>query len=226
MAKSVDLFLIRHGETTANRDDILQGQCDFPLTEKGIQGGKEVGKALALQDWDIVYASDLKRAHDTCSILLNERDSSPSHEPMQINLSPLLREISFGIREKLPRGTSVSAAKEIVAKSKGIPPQDIVDTAESSAQLSQRQMDFVGALFKDVEKITTKDVVKVLCVSHGAFIRNFVVSNCPGIECPKIDNCSITVIRLTKSGDCSYNYSIDPQSSLNRTDHLSERAPN
>ena len=31
------LTIVRHGQTTANKDGILQGQADWPLSDLGIQ---------------------------------------------------------------------------------------------------------------------------------------------------------------------------------------------
>lgn len=229
--KNIELVLVRHGETTANRDNILQGQCDFPLTEKGIQGAKEVGKALKSESWDLVYSSDLKRAYDTCSLMLHEREFDSQCNIIQ---TPLLRELSFGIREMLPRGTKVSEAKEIVAKKLSISPHEVTDNAETYSQLTERQISFLDSVFNDIG--STEERKKVLCVSHGAFIRHFIASNCPSIDCPKIANCSVTIIKIMQSVDIndatgsinppqtkiSYTFTIDSPNDLNRTEHLSE----
>ena len=57
--KKVAILMIRHGETEANRDNILQGQCDYPLTEKGLEQAKSVGKVLETKRFSKVYSSDL-----------------------------------------------------------------------------------------------------------------------------------------------------------------------
>ncbi|AVI93596.1 phosphoglyceromutase 1 [Oenococcus oeni] len=68
------LVLIRHGESTANRDNIFTGWTDVPLTEKGISQAHVAGKQLAHSgiDFDIVYTSMLQRAIVTSYIILNE----------------------------------------------------------------------------------------------------------------------------------------------------------
>lgn len=58
----IDLCIIRHGETEANRDEIRQGHCDYPLTEGGINDALKTGTALRHVKWSQVYASDLNRA--------------------------------------------------------------------------------------------------------------------------------------------------------------------
>lgn len=60
--KKVDVCFVRHGETIANRDGMIQGHCDFPLTEKGHAHAQRVGRALRNIKWHKVYSSDLTRA--------------------------------------------------------------------------------------------------------------------------------------------------------------------
>ena len=41
------LVLVRHGESTANRDNEFTGWTDVPLTPKGQQQARQVGQILA-----------------------------------------------------------------------------------------------------------------------------------------------------------------------------------
>jgi probable phosphoglycerate mutase len=65
----VHVCFVRHGETTSNRDRILQGVTgDSPLTERGLKQARSAGEALRTQHaWDIILSSDLKRARTVCS---------------------------------------------------------------------------------------------------------------------------------------------------------------
>ena len=64
------LFLIRHGETTANFDKIFSGQSDVSLSEKGRQQAEAIRPVLAKFPFDRVFSSDLSRAADTQRIAL------------------------------------------------------------------------------------------------------------------------------------------------------------
>jgi len=86
-----EIFLVRHGETTANRDGVLQGQCDFPLTEKGEREASQVGTALADVSFTKLYASDLRRVQHTTEIMMS---GSKSHTIEQCIPSALLRYVS------------------------------------------------------------------------------------------------------------------------------------
>ncbi|MDY0240743.1 MAG: histidine phosphatase family protein [Rhodospirillaceae bacterium] len=44
---TIDLYLVRHGETEWNRQGRIQGQGDSPLTERGQEQALSVGKLLA-----------------------------------------------------------------------------------------------------------------------------------------------------------------------------------
>lgn len=58
------VYLVRHGETDANRDGIIQGQLNTPLNDIGRKQASLVGEALRDIPFDIAYSSDLDRATD------------------------------------------------------------------------------------------------------------------------------------------------------------------
>ena len=96
---SFDVCFIRHGETTANRDGIMQGQCDYPLTDLGRQQASVVGDALSGVPWTFCYSSDLTRAVDTAMIVISR--SSVAGHGLSLEQQVELREHHFGIREGL-----------------------------------------------------------------------------------------------------------------------------
>ena len=55
------LYLVRHGETVDNVAQILQGQTQGQLNEKGIEQAKEVCEKMKDCDIDVFLSSDLKR---------------------------------------------------------------------------------------------------------------------------------------------------------------------
>lgn len=70
----VVFYIVRHGESTGNRDGVLQGQRDYPLTNTGKRQAQVAGKRLrkeagcaekeeddATSFFQGVYASDLTR---------------------------------------------------------------------------------------------------------------------------------------------------------------------
>ena len=81
------LFLVRHGQTTANQQQFYAGQTDVPLTEQGRQEAEAIRPILAKFTFDRVYSSDLIRALDTQRLALPGATAIPM---------PLLREVDEG----------------------------------------------------------------------------------------------------------------------------------
>jgi len=70
------LVLIRHGESTWNKENRFTGWVDVPLSESGLAEAHE-GGALLKKDgyvFDVAYTSTLKRAIKTLWIVLEEMD--------------------------------------------------------------------------------------------------------------------------------------------------------
>jgi 2,3-bisphosphoglycerate-dependent phosphoglycerate mutase len=70
------LVLLRHGESTWNKENRFTGWTDVDLSEKGIQEAISAGKRLKKDGYtfDIAYTSVLKRAIRTLWITLDELD--------------------------------------------------------------------------------------------------------------------------------------------------------
>ena len=57
------IYLVRHGETQANRDGIIQGHQDTALNETGFEQARLLGEALReVKFQDVAFSSDLCRA--------------------------------------------------------------------------------------------------------------------------------------------------------------------
>ena len=65
--ESTRIIAIRHGETTWNVDTRIQGQLDIPLNETGRWQASRLAIALADEEIQAIYASDLARAYETAS---------------------------------------------------------------------------------------------------------------------------------------------------------------
>jgi len=70
------LILLRHGESTWNRENLFTGWTDVDLSEKGVQEAKEAGQLLKKDGYvfDIAFTSVLKRAIRTLWIVMDEMD--------------------------------------------------------------------------------------------------------------------------------------------------------
>lgn len=70
-------WYVRHGETLFNTVRRMQGQCDSPLTEKGIRQAEDTASALRGIHFDRAFCSSSERAWDTARILCRNRSVSP-----------------------------------------------------------------------------------------------------------------------------------------------------
>ena len=83
------LLLVRHGETVANKAQILQGQTPGELNETGKEQARAVRDQMKDVYIDTFVASDLHRAIQTCEII-----AEPHGKP--IVTTPPLRERDWG----------------------------------------------------------------------------------------------------------------------------------
>lgn len=140
------ILLVRHGETTDNRNRIMQGQTQGELSEEGVRQARELAKRLQGTTIDAFLTSDLKRAKDTCRILAKGRG-------VTVETTKLLRERDWG-----------SFTGRYIPDLKDEPwPQDI----ETIAAMRLRAEAFLSLVRRKYEGKT------VLAVGHG--ITNKVI---------------------------------------------------
>jgi len=89
---TVNLLLIRHGETAWNAEHRIQGRLDVPLSTTGVWQTGRLAQRLADEAIDSVISSDLARAWMTGAPLADARGLAMVPEPR-------LRERAFGIFE-------------------------------------------------------------------------------------------------------------------------------
>ncbi|MCB1915181.1 MAG: 2,3-diphosphoglycerate-dependent phosphoglycerate mutase [Rhodocyclaceae bacterium] len=71
------IVLLRHGESTWNKENRFTGWTDVDLTETGIDEARAAGRLLRQEGYafDLAYTSVLKRANKTLNIVLEELDA-------------------------------------------------------------------------------------------------------------------------------------------------------
>ena len=83
------LVVVRHGESTWNKENRFTGWTDVDLSEKGRQEAKDAGVVLKAEGYafDVAYTSVLKRAIRTLWTVLDEMDLMwiPVHRSWRLN---------------------------------------------------------------------------------------------------------------------------------------------
>lgn len=99
------LFIVRHGETLANREYRFIGSRDDLLSEHGQLQAAQVAEALAAFPIAAVYSSPMQRAYST-ALPIAERHN------LSVQQFDALREGSFGIWEGMNRAEVLAHSPE------------------------------------------------------------------------------------------------------------------
>lgn len=182
------LILVRHGQTGHNASDLVQGQTDSSLSERGRVQAELAGRRLAEMPVDAVYVSDLERALETASII-----SAVLLEPAPV-IDRRLREQHFGVFERRP---IVELLEEMAAKEQDfatfIPPG-----GETRVQFHDRIMGFLkeSCLRHRDETVLAITHYGVINILMGAFLEH----EAPLATDWRIENGSITIFDIDGDG--------------------------
>ncbi len=157
----LEVIVIRHGETEWNRARIFQGRKNSPLTGKGKEQAKELGKRLSGDTFDRIYASDLGRAWQTAELIC----AAGNHPPVETDIR--LQERSFGIAEGLTYDELLEQHPEIFEQLKKRNPEYAVPGGESPVDLYKRTVGFFS------EKAGEPGRKRLLVVTHGGVLTMF-----------------------------------------------------
>lgn len=102
-------ILVRHGETTWNREGRYQGQIDTPLSPFGEEQGQKVAAALQSIPIDVCYASPLSRSYRTAAMCAQ-------YHQLTVNADRRLLEINHGEWEGLMASDVQAKYPELLAK--------------------------------------------------------------------------------------------------------------
>lgn len=165
------LYLVRHGETVANKAHIMQGQTQGELNEEGLRQAEFLRDKLSNEHFDTYLSSDLKRAIDTCSII-----ASPAK--MTVVTTPLLRERDWGDFT----GCFIPDLKE----------REWPENVESLEKMKARASKFISFIRQNYPD------KKILAVGHGIINKAIqsVYYNKPMNEIMPMKNGEIRILEL------------------------------
>jgi broad specificity phosphatase PhoE len=188
------LFLVRHGQTVGNVQQVWQGWTGGELTPLGVQQAQATARHLAAcgQTFDALYSSPLRRAWQTAQVVGRALGLSPlAHEG--------LKEIWFGEIEGMT--WDEFAARYPDVHRRWSDRSDMSFTwpgGESRAEVHRRAR-------QAIQDIAARhDGQSIVVVAHGGTLRAILAHLFPAqLGQPwrhSLDNCSLTRVWLTPDG--------------------------
>ena len=153
-----EIIIIRHGETEWNKTGRFQGQSDVPLSAEGRAQAEVLGRNLAVDHVDAVYASDLVRAMETAAPIAKRFG-------LDVIPDPLLRELHFGKWEGRFFSEINEETPDMMTMFYRNPEEVAIPESEPFAVFQKRvsgRVRTIAAAHRDE---------RVVLVSHGAAIR-------------------------------------------------------
>lgn len=204
------LHLIRHGESTWNKQGLVQGIRDPELSPNGKKQAQLLTKRLRHYKFEAFYSSPLKRAYQTAEAL-NEAHSLP------IIIEKDLHEIRLGEWESKSISELRNQDSEMVDKWYKMPLEVKIPGAETVNEFKDR----VVNVFTTILSKHPQDKEEIIIVTHGGVISIYVgwllEMNLNKVWSISLKNCSLTTIEFC--GDATGN-SLTNISLFNDTCHL------
>ena len=158
-----EIIVVRHGETVANKQGVLQGQSNTPLNEVGVMQAHAAAERLKRYSFDAAYTSDLERASDTAEIICK------FHQELNLIKTSELREWNLGDLQGKSYGEVMEKYPEIMnafRKLGNVPPIPGGENLE----------DFQLRISSFLDKIASENAgKKVLLVSHGGAMQRMLI---------------------------------------------------
>ena len=98
---TTSIYLVRHGQTAWNKEEVFRGRTDIPLNETGLKEATLAGEYFRHLELHAIYSSSLSRAWETAQKIAQ-------FHPLEVQPLDGLIDMSFGIWE----GHSLKEVKE------------------------------------------------------------------------------------------------------------------
>ena len=157
---TADLYFLRHGESEGNRDRIMQGRHDPPLTPLGREQAKAAGAWFESRGLKQVLTSPLLRAFQTAEIVA-EMAGAPAPRLLQ-DLTEIDTGIFTGLSFEQARARFPAAWEVFQRESwEGVP------EAERIAAL----LDRAHRVWDLLAEMAAGGAHSILCVTHSGFLQ-------------------------------------------------------
>ncbi|MDX2001627.1 MAG: histidine phosphatase family protein [Chitinophagales bacterium] len=158
MASTQEIYLIRHGETEQNRNNIIQGRgIDSVLNETGIRQAWAFYEHYKHLDFDHILTSTLQRTQQTVGPFLQNGYNHTAHWQLD--------EINWGYHEgKAPTPMLTEEYKMLLDSWRAGQLHLSIPQGESPLDLQNRQLDFIENILPQYEG-------RILICTHGRAMR-------------------------------------------------------
>jgi len=175
---TVELFVLRHGETTWNREGRMQGHLNAPLTELGVEQAVTQRNIMAEQDLSgfCVLSSPSGRAVETAAIALGPLVT-------EITTDTDLREVGVGEWTGRLRAELIDPTEWQVTADGVLELYDMAPGGEGLAGLEARCAQFLARLEGPHVLVThgiTSRMIRALALGHGPNVTLAMLSEMPG----------------------------------------------
>jgi len=183
----MEIYLVRHGETEANKEGRYRGWTETHLTPKGKCQAEKVAEVMASIELNKLYCSDLMRARETARTIGYKCGLEPI-------VSPQLREVSFGQWEGLTYREIKEGWEEELYQWYADPFSRSAPEGEKLPVVYRRFQVFLGELLESCSSHH-----QVALVSHGGILRTclfYLLNMEPGqFWNIKVENGSLSLLR-------------------------------
>lgn len=187
------VVLIRHGESTWNKENRFTGWTDVDLTENGVQEAVKAGKLLKKEGFKFekAFTSYLKRANKTLNTILDQMDL----DWIPVEKSWRLNEKHYGMLQGLNKAETAEKYGDeqvlIWRRSYDVPPTPLEPNDPRSpyvdpryAGVDKKDLPLTEALKDTVERIlpywndtifpSLKDHNEIIVAAHGNSLRGII----------------------------------------------------
>ena len=196
----MDIWFVRHAQTTANASGTCQGQSEWPLNDIGKEEAFQTGFRLFKHRFKEIWCCDLERSRHTVQGILAEN----LVQEVPTTFDKILRGQFSGTQE----GKPTKEIYEMMAKFEGVRRDFRIPGGEANSEICNRALTFLRDIYarrigKSRERSEEWDVFEQYLVgTHGRFIMSMyeILGDYDGVERPEAfkesANCSLHNMRL------------------------------
>ncbi|KYH35369.1 phosphoserine phosphatase 1 [Clostridium tepidiprofundi DSM 19306] len=155
--KSLNIYLLRHGQTNENKEKLYYGDMDIDMNECGKKQIYMAAKHLKNIKFDKVFISERKRTRQTADIIFKCKRND-------YIIDPRLNESSFGIFEGLTYEEIINKYPEEYKKWS----EDWVNYCPLNGESCSDMCNRVNSFMDDLKNI---DAENILIITHSGVMR-------------------------------------------------------